>query len=211
MTNKIPIIPPEEMETVEQRRKREEEIERKEREIERKKLEDAIEGWRFTDRAIKEMKRLNQKTKTVGIEYGSLLCGDIITKKIDLSGECTGTECKVELKRARCPKGKIELGTFHTHPDQKVPQFSPPDISYQGFYCLGVSDATEENKKLTCIVNKKESLEHERLDRRIYELELLQIKSLVEEKYLYVRDLEEIIEDDYHKFNPEKYTNPKRR
>lgn len=53
MANKIPIIPSEEMETTEQKRKRLEEIERKEREIESRKLEEAMEGWRFADRARK--------------------------------------------------------------------------------------------------------------------------------------------------------------
>jgi hypothetical protein len=196
---KIPIIPPEEMI----------EKERNVKEIEEtNKLEEAMGGWRFTSRSIKQMKKLNQKTKTIDTEYGSILCGDNKTKKIDLFSECIGTECNIRFVGRKCPKDKTELGNFHTHPRNVIAYFSDTDIIGEDkINCLGTPNAEKENEKLVCIVPTKESLKHEISERRMDELVISQLTRIAEDKYGYVRDLEEIIEDDYHRFNPEKFKN----
>lgn len=203
--------------------------ERKERKEYIKKLEEAMKGRKFTDTSIKQMKKLNHKTKVTGIEHGSLLCGDNKTKKIDLYNECTGTECSIKIEHGKCPNNKIELGTFHTHSGSKAFRFSAQDIfDEDSISCLGSPDAVKENEKLMCVVPTKESLEHKRLIRRTNELivsklnlenerlvrrtnELLisKLKRVVEGEYGYLRDVNEIIEDDYYMFNPEEYKNHK--
>lgn len=223
---KIPIVPPEEMRSREEIMKI---IEKKERKEYIKKLEEAMKGWRFADTSIKQMKKLNHKTKTTGIEHGSLLCGNTKNKEIDLHNECTGTECSIKIERGKCPNNKIELGTFHTHSGSKAFSFSAQDIfDEDNISCLGSPDAAKENEKLMCVVPKKESLEHERLMRRTNELlisklslenerlvtrtkELLisKLERVVEDEYGYLRDVNEIIEDDYYMFNPEEYKNHK--
>ncbi len=221
MIKDIPIVPSEEVVPREKVMKIIEKKERKERKEYIKKLEEAMEGWRFIDTTIKQMKKLNNKTKAIGIEHSSLLCGDNKTKKIGLYNECVGTKCSVRVEYGRCPNNKNELGVFHTHPGSRVSRFSATDIfGGEKLSCLGTPDAIEENEKLMCVVPTKESLKHKRLMRRTNELIILESKSdstvsklehIVEDEYGYLRDIDEIIEDDYYKFNPEEYKNIKKR
>lgn len=85
----------------------------------------------------------------------------------------TGTECDVEIERP-CPKDKKYIGKFHTHPNERVPKFSPRDLNpmSDGIECLGSS----RSGKLTCLVLREDV---EDLERRINEIGIYASQQIV--------------------------------
>lgn len=153
--------------------------------------------WKFTKSSIEGMERLNEKTKKIGIEYGSLICADWKTLKIDLSGECTGTECKILAMKEKCPKDVSKIGEFHTHPKTKVALPSQPDLirmEQLGLIatCIGTPNA-KKDEQILCFRHKYIALEPERVKARKKELEIPKISK---------GKISTLILKDYDTFNP---------
>lgn len=124
-----------------------------EKRIEKVKHEDFKIGiWSLDNNAFKQMKELNKKTKSTGLEHGGLLCGDREKEKILLRQKCIGTNCEISLhsKEKLCKEKEWHIGIFHTHPKTTTPILSLSDIKSfkerEFFSCLGTSN----NNKVIC-------------------------------------------------------------
>ncbi len=206
---KKPIIRPEEMETEEQKKIRNKEKIKEKRE--HPIIAKAMRGWTFTEKAIKDMRRLNEATRKNGKEHGALLCGDHKTLKVDLLNECMGNECSIEIKKlGKCPKEKAEVGMFHTHPGDDKAVLGIRDINYATqfyFDCVGAPEA-KKGEDLMCLTLKEKFQKVENSERRINEFELYINNRNLLERYKSIRHPIDIIKEEYHVFNPENYKDP---
>jgi len=104
---------------------------------------------------LKKVIRMSQEEKR---EHGLLFCGDTDIPpfgNISHSDLCVGTECSVIMKDC---KGKIQIGTFHTHPDIKpankptLGHLSGSDIyssifNRRRFSCIGLTEGDKPTIK----------------------------------------------------------------
>jgi hypothetical protein len=173
-------------------------------------IEKAMDGWSFSEKAIEDMRRLNKKTIETDKEHGALLYGDDKTHKIYLSGECIGTDSECRLEFRPKPKEKF-MGVFHTHHGD-LHIFSPEDISLNVFLnCLGASYA-KKGADLQCLI-PKEPLNADKVIRRKDEMAVIrgekpEERQMLQKRYGHIRNLWEILTEDYYIFNPEKYKDP---
>lgn len=168
--------------------------------------------WRFTDKSIKNMNNLINKTRKIGIEYGAIIEGEHLKNKsvLNLGKECTGYECTVKLPE----KTKKEyVGEFHTHPSGSAKP-SPADLlrfEYVGdIICVGAPQNNIDNKmppqnKINCYNRRFSVYGIELFHRRKYVLD--DIMRNIERKKVFTKEDRErrdmILENDFNEFSPD--------
>ena len=165
--------------------------------------------WKFTDRAIRNMKRLMSKTKVTGLEYGAVLEGDIIENNerigiLELGTECLGSECDIKNMRKASPD-KYFGGEFHTHPNTEDITPSKSDLLrfdtlrldiLGNVMCIG-----NKEYKIKCFTHTYEALEPERIKTRKKLLEKMNKNNgLIRIKHF--GNTKDIIKKDYTVFSP---------
>lgn len=165
--------------------------------------------WKFTDRSIRNMKRLISKTNATGLEYGAVLEGNIIENKerigiLELGAECLGSECDIKNMRKAGPD-KYFGGEFHTHPNTEDITPSSSDLLrfdtlrldiLGNVICIG-----NKEYKIKCFTHKYEALEPERIKSRKRLLEEIDKNTdLIRLKY--VGNVKDMIKKDYTVFGP---------
>ncbi len=123
-----------------------------------------IPKWIFNKPIIAKMNNLIDITEKDNIEHGGLFCGNTKNKKINLGNICKGDRCEIDIATNSCPKGRVRLGIFHTHPhihSESSEEPSANDLAIHFGYkhiidCIGYPGSKEEKRRrqLICYADK---------------------------------------------------------
>ena len=175
--------------------------------------------WRFTDRSIRNMNRLVDKTRMIGIEYGAIIEGELTENGekrhvLNIGTECTGSECTVELSKTT---KKDYIGEFHTHPSGSAKP-SPADLrrfeSIGNVICIGAPQNRQSvnqpklitgQNKINCY-NRRFSTYGPELAKRRTEI-LNEIIQNIERHKVFTEDdrrrRDMILQNDFNEFSPD--------
>jgi len=112
-----------------------------------------VDKYNIQPEIVQQMNEYIKKSNKDGNERGFKLCKTLVNDDISTGSRCVGNYCSTDITKSKCDKGKINIGSFHTHPLSKVSKNDNTKFDIMSNQDILLSYRNKE--EITCIGHSK--------------------------------------------------------